>query len=128
MVEQGRRQCCQGRWSIVAQGGQDLQEVLVVHATAKVGTDGVVEVEPMDSQFEQVVGVLGMQEAGSVELFVVGEVASFDAAIVGLATEGAALDVATEGVEVARGEPGDLGEVVAAELLAPVGLEGDVSV
>jgi len=45
--------------------------------------------------------------------------------IVALATEGLAAQIASRGLEVAGGETGDSGEVVVAELLAPVGLEGD---
>jgi hypothetical protein len=93
-----------------------------------VGAEDVVEVEPVVGEAEEVVGVLGLEEVGTVELFVVGAMASFDTAIVALATEGVTAEIATQGFKVASGEASYLGEVVAAELLAPVGLEGDVGV
>lgn len=72
------------------------------------------------------VRVLGLYEVGSVELLVFCAVTALHTAVVALATEGIAPQVSSEGLEVAGGQAGGLRWVVPTELLAPVGLEGDL--
>ncbi|HUS69937.1 MAG TPA: hypothetical protein VM075_04080 [Anaerolineae bacterium] len=84
------------------------------------------KVDPMEGERQELASIVGAEETGSVELFVVGAVASFDTAVVAFAAEGIAAQIGSERVEVASGEAGDSGQVVAAELLTPVGLEGDL--
>ena len=67
----------------------------MVHALSEVRADGVVEVDPMKDEMQELVGFVDAEEIGPVEVFVVGAVASFDMAVVALVPEGTAAQIAS---------------------------------
>jgi hypothetical protein len=66
-----------------------------------------------------------VEQVGSVELLIVGAMATLNATVVALATFGIASELGTHGLEELEGESGNPVWVVSAKLAAPVRLVGD---